>query len=169
MSLIEAIKNSDNDKAMSLLQQGADPNQRSTDGPPPADGGATALLLAIRNFDIKEDVIVEMLKRGADPNLADTYDQETPLQAFARTYPYGSADNVVLNQLLDKGANPELQNRHGDTALHVAASAGAGLICVYLIKRGAKHQTKDRKGKTLLDIAPDVATRSSIEEALGQL
>ena len=164
--LFEAIRSPDAQKVLSLLKAGSDPNAKGTDGPPPADGGATCLIAAIRNFNLPQEVAIELLNRGADPNIADTYDKETPLQALVQTYPYGTEGNLLLEALYKKGANPEQVNKHGDTALHVAASSGAALMCVELIKRGANHKAKDRKGKTAWDIAPDVATRSSIEEVL---
>jgi len=167
--LFEAIKAGKADRALSLLAGGSDPNARGSDGPPPADGGATCLLAAIRNFDLPQQVAIELLNKGADPNAADTYDKETPLQALARCYPYGTEGNLLLDALMKKGANMEQTNKHGDTALHVAASSSAALMCVEFIKRGASYKAKDRKGKTALEIAPDVATRSSIEEAIENL
>jgi ankyrin repeat protein len=166
--LLEAIKNSEIEKSLKLIKSGnADVNAKGTDGPPPNDGGVTCLIAAIRNFNLPQEVAIELLNHGANPNIPDSYDKETPLQALARTYPYGTEGNLLLDTLMSKGADPELQNKHGDTALHVAASSGAALICVELIKRGANYKAKDRKGKTALDIAPDVATRSSIEEAIN--
>lgn len=169
--LFLAIKAGDEAKAMELINSGADVNSRGEEGPFPKDGGATCLLMAIRNFDISKSIAVTLLERGADPNLADMYDFETPLQAFARTYPYGTEDgNKLLLMLLERGANPEQVNKHGDTALHTAASCGAARVCVDLILRGkANFQAKDRKGKTALEIAPDVATQSSIEETINLL
>ena len=67
------------------------------------------------------------------------------------------------------GADVNTKNKHGDTALHVASSVGAAITAAYLVKRGANFKAKDRKGRTPLEIAPDVATKSSVEEAIEQL
>jgi len=165
--LFEAVKAGDNKTALDLIRSGADVNARGTDGPAPADGGATVLLAAIRNFDVTEEVVMALLDKGADPNLADTIEKETPLMATARTYPYKSPGDAIVKALLKRGANAEQRNMYGDTALHVAASCGAALQCAVLIGLGADYKAKDAKKKTAEEIASDVATRSSIEEAVN--
>lgn len=166
--LFLALKQGDEARARELIS-GGDVNSRGELGPFPSDGGATCLLMAIRNFDISDSTCELLLTQGADPNLADMYDEESPLQAFARTYPYGTDHgNSLLKLLLARGANPEQTNKHGDTALHTAASCGAGNVCTFLIANGADFGAKDRKGKTPLEIAPDVATQSAIQEAIAK-
>ena len=169
MSLFARIRDGDCAGALALVRSGAavDVNERGTDGPPPADGGATCLLAAIRSFAPGDlELVQELLNRGADANLADTQEQETPIQAAARFHAYETA---FIDALLAKGADPERTNKHGDTALHVAASAGAAISAAHLVKRGANYKTKDRKGKTAIEIAQDVACKSSIQEAIDGL
>ena len=148
--LFEALKAGDVSKSLQLIRSGGvDLNARGKDGPEPGDGGATCLIQAIRNFDIPDEVVFELLNQGADPNLQDTLDNDTPLMTVAKTYPYG-ADGLI-KALLSKGAQLETKNKHGDTVLHVAASFGAPKVCEALIKAGANLKAKDRKGKTPME------------------
>lgn len=168
--LVALLRGGDVAGALAALRGGAvgDVNARGSEGPPPEDGGATALLLALRTFaDGDAELVRELLDRGADVNLADTIDGETPIQTAARYRPY---DTSFAAMLLDRGADPEKVNKHGDTALHVAASAGSAHVAALLIKRKANYKAKDRKGKTALQIAQhDVGTQSAIEEAIESL
>lgn len=165
--LFAAIKSSDFDTAAKLIANGADVNARGKDGPEPdGDGGATCLIAALKNFDAPESLILQLLGKGADVNAPDTYDQDTPLMALVKTYPYGTKGDALLNALLDAGARLDAVNKHGDSVLHVAASFGAATMAATLIKKGANHKAKDRKGKTALQIAADVPTSSSIQEAI---
>ena len=169
-ALFDAIKAGDSKTALELIKKGGeDLNARGTDGPPPEDGGATCLIQAIKNFDIDPAVVFALIEAGADVNLGDTIDSETPLMWTARTYPYKSPGDEFIKALLKRKANPEQKNKYGDTCLHVAASAGAALQCAVLISLGVNHKAKDAKGKTALQIAQDVATQSSIEEAVDAL
>jgi ankyrin repeat protein len=176
-TLFSIIKSGQSAEALNLIQKSSaagggsgssvDLNERGKDGPEPnGDGGATVLIAAIKNFDISNEVVFALLEAGADPNLPDTLDQETPIMAATRTYPY---DPTLVQALLAKGARMDIVNKHGDSALHVAASSSAANIAAYMISKGANYKAKDRKGKTPLEIAPDVATQSSIEEAIALL
>jgi ankyrin repeat protein len=42
---------------------------------------------------------------------------------------------------------------NGDTALHRAAGRGADSIVAYLVERGVRLDTQDRRGRTALDVA----------------
>jgi ankyrin repeat protein len=58
--------------------------------------------------------------------------------------------------LLDRGANLETKNKHGETALMLAAS-NAGTedleVVATLINRGADLRAKDNQGRTAIDKA----------------
>ena len=167
-SLVDTIKGGDTSAALAMVRAGlVDVNERGTEGPMPQDGGATCLLMAIRSFAPGDaELVSALLDGGADPNLADTLEGDTPLMSAARYHAY---ETSMIDALLAKGADMEKVNKNGDTALHVAASAGAAITAAYLIKRGANFKAKDRKGRTPMDIAPDAATKSSMQEAVESL
>jgi ankyrin repeat protein len=80
------------------------------------------LLNCAIKFD-KPDIVEDLLKRGADPNLFDYYGKEkhktTSLHdAVSILY---SRNEKIIKLLLEHGANPNLSNHDGDTPLHMIA------------------------------------------------
>ena len=73
--------------------------------------------------------------------------------------PLGCAVNMRslkgVTWFLDHGCDPnEVQSRSGETALHVAASSGAGVPLVrLLVDRGVNVDQRDAAGRTALDLA----------------
>ena len=59
----------------------------------------------------------------------------------------------VCKLLLEYGANLDLQDVHGGTALMVATRAGSPEVAGLLLKAGANTKIKDRDDMTALDIA----------------
>ncbi len=63
----------------------------------------------------------------------------------------GEFDLVRL--LISGGANPNVTNEHGDTAVMLAAEHGYDAIVEFLLDHGAEIDVKDQDGDTALDIA----------------
>lgn len=94
-----------------------------------------------------------------------TFDQlSTQLQAilysregvFGYTALHFAAINghaAVLNFLLGKGVNPDLQSNDGSTPLHLAAKKGQVECVRYLVRFKADPFVKDKNGKTAKDLA----------------
>jgi ankyrin repeat protein len=93
----------------------------------PTDHNRELLLLncAIQ-FD-KPKIVEELLKRGADPNLLDYYDEQkyktTSLHDAVSILAFNSRDKKTITLLLKKGANPNLSDDKGNTPLHNIAHA----------------------------------------------
>jgi ankyrin repeat protein len=70
---------------------------------------------------------------------------------------------------LERGADPNIQNRFGDTPLHKAALRGHVDVVKLLLVYGADPTVEDKVGKTPLDLAKAEGRRevvSVIEEWL---
>lgn len=79
-----------------------------------------------------------------------------------------SGDLDVVKVLLKYGANPELTDIKGDTALHTAAREryeDAYLYAEELVKANAKKDAKNKEGKTALMLAEEQCTRCSAQIA----
>jgi len=117
-----------------LLRAGADPTQ--TDA-----RGDTVMHDAARLQD--SAYLDALLARRVDPNVRNAVSGYTPLM-----------DAVIarredrLRQLLGAGGNPNLWDRGGDTALHLAAKLNAGQLVLVLLEAGADPRAVNRQGAT---------------------
>ena len=62
---------------------------------------------------------------------------------------------AAMKLLIDKGADPNLVNDNGETALHIAVSRGDALV-KFLAENGTMLDIKDKFGRTALDVAMGV-------------
>ena len=115
-----------------LLAHGGDPRARSK-------RGFTPLLFAAQQGDVESGRL--LLQAGSDVNDRSAIDRKTALVVAAAS---GSRDFCAL--LLDKGANPDLADDGGFTALHYAAMAGNGADIVRaLLAQGAQRNPRTTK------------------------
>ncbi|NIA28805.1 MAG: hypothetical protein GWP06_02690 [Actinobacteria bacterium] len=59
----------------------------------------------------------------------------------------------LVCSLINNGANPDVTNEYGETALMVASENGYDAIIEYLLDHGADINIKNKDGDTALDIA----------------
>ena len=171
------------DVLAALLDAGADPNRRNRAGA--GDGTAlepraadTPLLLAVKTgFDPALDLARLLLARDANPNAQDNRGI-TPLMAAILNSALGKSnrdfDNTVkgITMLLRSGADPDLRDRAGDTALIHAAKHEDDLHGEIgaLLAGGADPCLRDRKGKVAYQHAPeDSRGRFLLGEAGGYI
>lgn len=133
-SLIQAIKKQDIERIKFLLLANVNTNEKN-------DEGETPLGVAITYPS--QDIVVMLLDRGALVNEPSRYGV-TPLMTVAAL---GTGKN--LNILLDYGANPDLQDNQGRTALMYAVETlnydtASALLDIPKIDLSLK----DKKGKT---------------------
>ena len=64
-------------------------------------------------------------------------------------------DENIMRKLLEAGANPDVQQQGGWTALHSAAKHGSRPLLDLLVKHGADKSIKSSDGKTAKDMAID--------------
>jgi ankyrin repeat protein len=157
-----------------LLAHKADPNLQLTrpiigrhtrnTGDGSLSAGTTALVRAAKSGDAR--LMKVLLDGGASPHLTQA-DLTTVAMIAAsgggqRVYP-GSAsvstpateeDSLAALKLVtEAGVDLDAFNVNGDTAIHRAAARGADSIVAFLAERGARLDTKDRRGRTPLDVA----------------
>lgn len=167
-----AICNADPTGAKMLLDIGADPTQRDTDGDLPLHhavrmgqaGTVRALLKAGADINAKgaagntplhvaashnrREIVEFLLLEGA------VRDQRngsglTALMVAAGAYP------VLVDSLLRKGADPNVRSNLGETALHLAVRNGLLAAVEALLRAGVDPNTATDGGFTALHIAAD--------------
>ncbi|PHS69055.1 MAG: hypothetical protein COB23_08050 [Methylophaga sp.] len=77
---------------------------------------------------------------------------------------YGKAGEITL--LIDAGANVDLQDDRGRTALMMAAHAGYIEVVTQLLSHGSKTSLMDNDGKSAYDLAAEI-NNDAILQALS--
>ena len=132
--LIEVARNQNSVALQSLLDGGADPNERQADG-------ATALHWAVYREDM--DMVTALLEAGADVNAVNRLGA-SPLYIAAKS---GHGD--LMARLLDAGADPDRALQMNETPIMTASRSGTVAGVQALIAAGAdvnarensRHQT----------------------------
>jgi uncharacterized protein len=131
-ALMWAAANKSTDIVTLLLDHGADARARST-------RGFTPLLFAAQQGEVESGRL--LLRAGADVNDRGGNDRKTALIVAAAS---GHSNFATL--LLDSGANPDLSDEIGFTALHYAAlDAGGGDIVRTLLAHRANSNPRTTK------------------------
>lgn len=126
-----------------LLERGADPNIRG-------DNGRTALIIDIRN--------IWNLRRGGHPVdswrlVRDFYGwREYERAGYVKPYDKTAGYNIAKS-LLNHGADLNIQDNDGNTALMYAADQGLSDIFELLLEGGADPDIQNRSGNTALMMA----------------
>ena len=124
-----------------LLASGADPNIIT------ASGKSPLMLAAMYGH---KNVISALLNAGADPNLAgdEEYDEGmTALMYIASSF-FASNRAEVIKFLVEHGANVDIQNDKGKTALMLAGENTDAVRA--LIEMGANLDLRDNEGNTAM-------------------
>lgn len=108
----------------------------------------TALMNAVDNGH--NEVVENLLSRGANVNSADQDGRSMLMRIASKTYPNSK---VLVNKLLTAGADINLQDNDGWSALMYAARDGNGECMHLLLANKADTKLKNKTGQTALDIA----------------
>ncbi len=104
--------------------------------------------------DLITNAIEELFKAGADPNLQTFKEGNATIHYLIDKIDYAKTANYFIPLLLGGGANIDLQNNSGQTALHLVANRrGFNQVAQTLLIYGANKDIKDNEGNTALDIA----------------
>ncbi|MBB3226284.1 hypothetical protein FHW69_000874 [Luteibacter sp. Sphag1AF] len=165
--LLAAVRAGDIERAIALVEAGADPNTSAETGDRDqrpvltlaallpdtrllralitrgadinrSHGGITALLAATRDsWHGRPDAVMTLLANGADAALADA-EGNTPLHGAVL-----SAEPIVAAMLLDAGAPISAVNAAGVTPLGVACRAANWTLLRFLLEHGARAAVAD--------------------------
>ncbi|KAK3947434.1 ankyrin [Pseudoneurospora amorphoporcata] len=91
-------------------------------------------------------------------NTRDLIEQRTPAHYAALL-----GDRHSLKLLVDKGADVEVADKHGNTVLHIAAQKGWADVVKLLLENGAKIDERDREGYTPLHLAAAHGRQEAVE------
>ena len=133
------------------LAAGVDPNAIGA-------GGWTPLHMVVARGK-HPDIVMALLKAGADPNARLRLRRETPLHFAALSYPPGlsgmwpSLGAEVIKLLFQAGADIESRSLAGRTPLHFAVEGYHPYEIMALLEAGAKPDARDGFGETPLDLA----------------
>ena len=116
------------------------------------DGTHTALLLALRNDH--EDVAVQLLDRGADPDAEDALDRARPIHEAAKRG-FARAVDRLIGRGADLGAREGYQAK---SALVEAVQAGHAAVALRLLGAGAPAEPRALYEAAYRNL-PDVAAR----------
>ncbi len=143
-ALLTAIREGDVERALALVDSGADP-----DTMPTAEDRdqRSALLLAALLPDIR--VLRALISRGADVNRA--HGGLTALLAATRDSLSGRAEAVMT--LISNGADPTAVDADGNTSLHGAVLSEEPIVAAMLLDAGAPLNALNRAGLTPLATA----------------
>ncbi len=149
--LVNAIKNNLKKEVENLLKNGVDLNQYDT-------FGKTPLIYAIINSNFT--LITTLIKYGANVNLPDK-GNNFPLHYV---FYYKNCDFYnIFKLLLDSGADPNVQNKQGETPLHLAIKYGCIKIAQILLKYGANPDIQNRDGNTPLHLAVKLENTAAVK------
>jgi ankyrin repeat protein len=138
-----------------LLKHGAAVNARDVEGFTPLHNCASSSMKghpSKMTEKARNEVAAILIAHGADVNAESKYGRETPLLRAVPTM------NVELaRMLLEHGANPNLTQSQGCTALHLASAAGADRseMVKVLLAHGADPTIAEEHGQTPLDWAKE--------------
>ncbi|HKD99817.1 MAG TPA: ankyrin repeat domain-containing protein, partial [Planctomycetota bacterium] len=114
-----------------LLDRGADPNASDT------LGGRTALIWAA--VAGRSDVVGRLLARGASAGVQESFSGTTPLICAAASDRSGA--DACVAALLESGADPNVHDHRGDSALTWALRRGGVAVAESLRRHGAELGT----------------------------
>ena len=141
LTFAEACAVGDEKRALELLKK--DPSllrSYSEDGFP-----AVGLPIFFRHPGLAR----ELIERGADVNAV----AQNPQRVGAVSAAVAVGDHATMKLLLDRGANPNVRQEEGFTALHGAAAHGDVEMAKMLLEHGADPHARTDDGKSAADVA----------------
>jgi ankyrin repeat protein len=146
-----AILNDEARVVAAMLARGADANAE----------GCFGRALQVAASKQSEDMLQDLFKAGADPNLPDSLGETAIFSALDHANP------AIVRLLLDQGAEIDHQDRDGNTALHHAAIAGKALSTTRALEFHADPDLQNLAGETPLHLAVLHGQTAVVEKLLA--
>ncbi len=121
-----------------------------------------------------DDVVALLLKAARQRAVDEPVDPARFLSAAAL------GDDLAVRDLLDRGADPDVRDSFGRTALHRAAFYGHRTTCALLLEAGTGLDRKDRWGRTpmhwaaaaahmeIVDLLLDAGASADVPDAMDR-
>jgi uncharacterized protein len=110
-------------------------------------------------------IVSRLIAAGVDPNARYGNDLTALMWAAGHDDGAGLRDiEAVIELLVERGAQLDLADNRGRTALMIAAENGHATVVELLLRHGADRSLRDRDGKTALELA----TNDSVRERLAE-
>jgi uncharacterized protein len=142
IKLTSAVLNNDLEKVLKIIAEGVDVNGLD-------DVGCTALSLASSNDNYL--IMEALLHVGADPNFVLKSEFESLNDGTTNLMRVSSKKTCLL--LLNYGADMNMKDSQGETALMIAIKTSNVGIAEALLQQGADIDLSNKQNKTALDIA----------------
>ena len=117
-------------------------------GARPGNAPQIAVGLAIPWNATRPEQVVDFLNAGGGAKLTAQQFGWTLLHRFVIDAKY-----EFVQLLLDRGADPNVRGKWGETPLHRAALLGNEELCALLVRYGAQREAQNDAGSTTLDLA----------------
>lgn len=108
-------------------------------------------------MELRLDLLRALLDAGQDPNHRDVFGN-TPLMAFAAALPEENEYKrgpLILQLLIERGADVDARNKRGETALHIAVRFHRKLAARTLVKGGANVDARNCEFQSLLEVCDE--------------
>ena len=136
------------DVVRSLIDRGADLNAKSWDWTETTTTEEWWTPLHAAIYNKRPDVALLLLEHGSDPKIRSSQDKTALHVASSR-----DCGDIIVPQLISRGADPNAVARSAGTPLHVSSLVGKPEIARILLEQGANPNTPDRWGGTALHAA----------------
>ncbi len=117
--------------------------------------------------DLEEETVRLLLDAGIEPNERLDDVGMRPLHALffgsgctVMSYPSPAATTTITKLLLERGADPDVQDDRGNSALKLASSACDGSVLKLLIDAGADMEATDSNGFSAFELAIGISAFS---------
>ncbi|NRG18420.1 ankyrin repeat domain-containing protein [Rhizobiales bacterium] len=127
-----------------LIEAGADVSQ-------PDAAGRTPLMVAAKKGSVR--MAEELIRLGADVNKSQNGGINEVGETALMKAAWRPQNAAMLELLVGKGADPNATNKHGKTALMMAAIAGNLENARFLVESGAEVSKSSNDGSTAIDYA----------------
>ena len=140
-AFLEACIELNSEKALALLEKGADVNCYD-------DNGNTALMIQVYKGDERIDFVRFLLSHGADTNLPFSAGEHQGITPIHTACAVGA--NECLAALLENFASVHSPTPDDSVAIHTAAIGGNATTVKLLLKAGANINAINKKNRTAL-------------------